>query len=438
MDEALKKKAEALLASQTYLDMNEEDLAVVVEYETENYKPKVYELFREGKTADEITDVIHEWWSDYRIADGTEDKLCEYVEELGLNGQKNISFSAANEKHEREMINSYAFFMDKYFNENKGFHFPTNIIEHDDVRYVLEHEGHKITIEFDPSWSQLVYTVNGKGPFAHTSYEHIWDDIRDVLAFEAQELNKNAQSLASRLNEFYKDFDFYDYMDSFDGAQTEEDLVEGLVEQLADAKAVDGILVFLKDIKENGEPDGEQSKVLDSLIEEVVVLQENLGVSLEDKLAEAVERSEQQGVEPGKCRVDILQIKLNDDTYGIRGLDLSHFENGVDDINYDNYENVYSYLADRTVSFDKPADVNDLLDFVYVQFHDLPPEDFKASRLNISDVVVLTQGNECRAYFCEARGFKELPEAFVDRVIANAKENFGSVVSNKKMGDLEL
>lgn len=199
--------------------------------------------------------------------------------------ERGIDFK--EEVHRREMINSYAFFMEKYFDENKAFHFPTNIVEHDDVRYVLEHEGRLITIEFDPSWSQLVYTVNGKGPFAHTSYEDMWDDIRDVLAYEDQERIK----LAERLNEFYKDFDFYDYMDSLDSIQSEEDVVEGLVEQLLDPNTANGILEFLKDIKENGEPDEEQAKALDELIEGVTKIHVSFVVSFDDKLNEAKEKS---------------------------------------------------------------------------------------------------------------------------------------------------
>lgn len=83
------------------------------------------------------------------------------------------------------------------------------------------------------------------------------------------------KSLAERLNDFYKDFDYYDYMDKLNG--TEEDTIEGLVGQLGDPTAVKGIIDVLADIKENGQlSDAERlelddlisnlSKVLDSLI----------------------------------------------------------------------------------------------------------------------------------------------------------------------------
>ncbi len=62
----------------SYDDLNEEQNAVVVEFETELWKPKVDEL-RKSMPPEEIKGIIHDWWSDYEIADGTEDNLLAYV-----------------------------------------------------------------------------------------------------------------------------------------------------------------------------------------------------------------------------------------------------------------------------------------------------------------------------------------------------------------------
>ena len=97
--------------------------------------------------------------------------------------------------------------------------------------------------------------------------------------------------LAVKLNDFYKNFDYYDYMDSLNGAGTEEALVEGLVEQFGDPKAVDAMIEFLEDIKENGEPDAEQTRVLDELIEEVGKIRGCSAGSLDVRLGEAKEKS---------------------------------------------------------------------------------------------------------------------------------------------------
>lgn len=136
-------------------------------------------------------------------------------------------------------------------------------------------------------------------------------------------------------------------------------------------------------------------------------------MSLEDKLADAVERSEQQGVGSDKCKVDILQIKVNDDTYGIRYLALSHFPHGVGDVEYKNYEKVYGYSEDKTVSFEKEAEIADFLELIFIEFNECRPKDFAGHSLSVSDVVVLSQGNECKAFYCDSFGFEGLPDKFV-------------------------
>lgn len=67
-----------LLSSGSYDDLNEEQKAVVVEFETELWKPKVDEL-RKSMSPEEIKETIHDWWQDYKIADETEDNLLAYV-----------------------------------------------------------------------------------------------------------------------------------------------------------------------------------------------------------------------------------------------------------------------------------------------------------------------------------------------------------------------
>lgn len=76
--EVMQKAVRALLSSGSYDDLNEEQNAVVVEFKTELWKPKIDEL-RKSMPPEEIKKIIHDWWSDYEIADGTEDNLLAYV-----------------------------------------------------------------------------------------------------------------------------------------------------------------------------------------------------------------------------------------------------------------------------------------------------------------------------------------------------------------------
>lgn len=78
MEELKTKLIHSLLSTLTYDDMNKEQMALVVEYETELWKPKVDEL-RATTNEDELKEMIHDWWLDYEIADGTEDNLLAYV-----------------------------------------------------------------------------------------------------------------------------------------------------------------------------------------------------------------------------------------------------------------------------------------------------------------------------------------------------------------------
>ena len=80
MDSKKKKLAEEILNTLTYLEMDEEQTKLVVEYEVELYKSKIDEL-KEHTNNDEIREYIHDWWTDYEIADETEDILLEYVGE---------------------------------------------------------------------------------------------------------------------------------------------------------------------------------------------------------------------------------------------------------------------------------------------------------------------------------------------------------------------
>lgn len=77
--EVMQKAVHALLNSGSYNDLSEEQNAVVVEFETELWKPKVDEL-RKSMSPEEIKETIHDWWSDYEIANGTEDNLLAYSE----------------------------------------------------------------------------------------------------------------------------------------------------------------------------------------------------------------------------------------------------------------------------------------------------------------------------------------------------------------------
>lgn len=76
--EVMQKAIHALLSNSSYDDLNEEQNALVVEFETELWKAKVDEL-RDKMPPEKIEETIHDWWQNYKIADGTEDNLLAYI-----------------------------------------------------------------------------------------------------------------------------------------------------------------------------------------------------------------------------------------------------------------------------------------------------------------------------------------------------------------------
>lgn len=49
------------------------------------------------------------------------------------------------------------------------------------TKYEVTYNGNTVLLEFDPKWPEYVYTINGKGPHSHSSYEWIISDIRDYV-----------------------------------------------------------------------------------------------------------------------------------------------------------------------------------------------------------------------------------------------------------------
>lgn len=104
--------------------------------------------------------------------------------------------------------------------------------------------------------------------------------------------NKNV--LANRLNDFYKDYDYYDYMDKLSG--NEEDTINDLAGQLDDPDAVSGIMSTLLDIQANGGLSEAQKLVLGDLLLDVSELLVDLssGKELDTVLSTAVKKASQQ------------------------------------------------------------------------------------------------------------------------------------------------
>ena len=58
---------------------------------------------------------------------------------------------------------------------------------------------------------------------------------------------------------------------------------------------------------------------------------------------------------------------------------------------------------------------NEDMNAVYSIFNDDPPADYKAHSLSVSDVVIMNQNGDMKAYFVDRFGFQELPDFVEER-----------------------
>lgn len=70
------------------------------------------------------------------------------------------------------------FVMNEYIADEFGVESVTKI---SDTTYKLIYDGTEVEIVFDLGWDEWVYNINGKGPFAHSSYEWLLSDVRNVI-----------------------------------------------------------------------------------------------------------------------------------------------------------------------------------------------------------------------------------------------------------------
>lgn len=104
-------------------------------------------------------------------------------------------------------------------------------------------------------------------------------------------------------------------------------------------------------------------------------------------------------------RFSIYQIKEGSkaEQYRFLGMDYINKE-GLEVVAAD-YECVYSGILLKS----------DDLETLYSMFNDLPPADFKAHSMSVSDVVVMNRNHELRAYYVDQFGFTELPAFALER-----------------------
>lgn len=104
----------------------------------------------------------------------------------------------------------------------------------------------------------------------------VWDDPNNEdYTYNIPLLSRRREvTLAERLIGFYKDYDLYDYRDSLEAGDTDEDAIKRTAEDLTNPDAVTLLLNDLKEIATDADLSSEQKTELESLMRELRKLQQ--------------------------------------------------------------------------------------------------------------------------------------------------------------------
>lgn len=106
-----------------------------------------------------------------------------------------------------------------------------------------------------------------------------------------------------------------------------------------------------------------------------------------------------------ECRLSIYHLDENGSGREQLFVGMEDLQKNGLTVTADQYECVYSslYLP------------NENMDAIYSMFNDDLPADYKAHSLSVSDVVIMNQNGDMRAYFVDRFGFQELPDFVEER-----------------------
>lgn len=106
----------------------------------------------------------------------------EGIDDIGLDGDLGEEGPTGDKTEDIEFV------MEEYIAESLLIDFVEKV---DALTYKVGANDQVVTVVFDPKWSEYVYTIDGKGPYSHSSYEFISRDIYDFVMsqIDASELD---------------------------------------------------------------------------------------------------------------------------------------------------------------------------------------------------------------------------------------------------------
>ncbi len=198
------------------------------------------------------------------------DKFCikEYGKGADFNDMKNIEIAYTTftdaEIPVQVSVNLVDFKIDRFIDNN---HYDSR--SYDNLESLIEYELYGL--DFD----DLVYIPDEV--FESKTYTNTGLDS-EVTGKEVT----NERTLAERLVDFYRDFDFYGFRDTLEIGESEEDAASKLAADLQNPKSIDSVIAQLKSIVEESETD--DKNIAEQLIKELEREKEKLSVIPDSEL----------------------------------------------------------------------------------------------------------------------------------------------------------
>ena len=149
------------------------------------------------------------------------------------------------------------------------------------------------------------------------------ETMDNLIGYAMMEQKK---SIASRLVDFVKDVDFYEYQDNIEFGETDEETIENILSHLSDKSYVEGVIEYLEQMKENIEDEPVYRSKVDRLLNDVKELLPEEPIPVYDRESEILYAVlHALKIDDIELDYDADGLVARDDDYEWHGADFYHF-----------------------------------------------------------------------------------------------------------------
>ena len=222
-----------------------------------------------------------------------------------------------------------------YYNPDSevGGQYVTNFVSVDDVREAarIHNEPEKFfdylgsiarqeLADVGTEWFKGAETQFTKEPDFTDCTKETMDNLISYALMEQK------KSIATRLVEFVKDVDFYEFQDNIEFGETDEETIENILSHLSDESYVEGVIEYLEQMKENIEDEPVYRSKVDRLLADVRELVPEEPIPVYDRESEILYAVlHALKIDDIELDYDADGLVAKDDDYEWHGADFYHF-----------------------------------------------------------------------------------------------------------------